>query len=55
MTILNGTTQPATFEVARYKEMIGDAKRGKDVPTGLYYDLSRDHKLKPRQTLVLEF
>jgi len=55
MTILNGTTQPATFEVARYKEIIGDAKRGKDVPTGLYYDLSRDHKLKPRQTLVLEF
>ena len=55
MTILNGTTQPATFEVARYKEMIGNAKRGKDVPTGLYYDLSRDHKLKPRQTLVLEF
>jgi glycosidase len=55
MTILNGTTQPAAFEVARYKEMIGDAKRGKDVPTGLYYDLSRDHKLKPRQTLVLEF
>ena len=55
MTILNGTIQPATFEVTRYKEMIGNAKRGKDVPTGLYYDLSRDHKLKPRQTLVLEF
>ena len=55
MTILNGTIQPATFEVARYKEMIGNAKRGKDVPTGLYFDLSRDHKLKPRQTLVLEF
>ena len=55
MTILNGTIQPATFEVTRYKEMIGNAKRGKDVPTGLYFDLSRDHKLKPRQTLVLEF
>jgi glycosidase len=55
MTILNGTTQPATLEVGRYKEMIGDAKRGKDVPTGQYYDLSRNLKMEPRQTLVLEF
>ena len=55
MTILNGTNQPATFEVARYKEIIGDNKRAKDVPTGLNYDLSKDQKLKPRQTLVLAF
>ena len=55
MTILNGTTQPATFEVARYKEVIGNARRAKDVPTGLYYDLSRNQELMPRQTLILEF
>ena len=53
MTILNGTTKPATFEVARYQEVIGNARRAKDVPTGRFYDLSKDHKLKPRQTLVL--
>ena len=55
MTVLNGTSQPATLEVARYKEIIGDVKRAKDVPTGLFYDLSKDQELKPRQTLILTF
>ena len=55
MTILNGTNKSVAFEVNRYKEVIGNAKRVKDVPTGLYYDLSKDLNLKPRQTLVLFF
>ena len=55
MTILNGTSQPVTFEVDRFREIIGNTKRAKDVPTGQYYDLSRNHKMKPRQTLVLAF
>ena len=55
MTVLNGTSQPATLEVARYKEIIGDVKRAKDVPTGLFYDLSKDQELTPRQTLILTF
>ena len=55
LTILNGTTKPATMPVARYAEVIGDTKRAKDVLTGRYYDLSTDLQLKPRQSLVLEF
>ena len=55
LTILNGTTKPATFEVKRYAEVIGNAARVKDIPTGRYYDISSNLQLKPRQTLVLEF
>ncbi len=55
LTIINGTTKPATMEVKRYKEVIGSAARVKDVPTGRYYDLSQDLQLKPRQTLVLSY
>ena len=53
LTILNGTSQEATMEVKRYSEVIGTAKRAKDIPTGRYYDLSKDLTLKPRQVLVL--
>ena len=55
MTILNGTTKPAVMPVKRYAEVIGSATKVKDVLTGRTYDLSKDLKLKPRQTLVLEF
>ncbi|MBQ3699396.1 MAG: glycoside hydrolase family 13 protein [Prevotella sp.] len=58
MTILNGTSQEAVLEVKRYAEVLGDGqdlKRVRDIPTGRYYDLTKDLKLKPRQTLVLEF
>jgi glycosidase len=55
LTVINGTTKPATLEVKRYAEVIGQATRVKDVPTGRYYDLSSDLQLTPRQTLVLEY
>ncbi len=55
LTVLNGTTKPAVMHVKRYAEVIGQAKRARDVLTGRYYDLSRDVELKPRQSLVLEF
>jgi len=55
LTVLNGTSKPATMQVKRYQEVIGSATRAKDVPTGRYYDLSHDLTLKPRQSLVLEF
>jgi glycosidase len=54
MTILNGTKKAATMDVKRYEEIIGQAKRGKDIGTGRYYDLTKNLELKPRQTLVLE-
>ena len=58
MTILNGTSKEATLEVSRYAELFDDGQdvsHVQDVATGRYYDLSKDLKLKPRQTLILEF
>ena len=55
LTILNGTTKPATMEVKRYAEVIGNTGRAKDILTGRYYDLSQDLQLKPRQSLVLSY
>ena len=55
LTVLNGTSKEAKMQVARYAEVIGTAKRAKDVLTGRYYDLSTDLQLKPRQSLVLEY
>ncbi len=55
LTILNGTSAEATMSVKRYAEVIGKASRVKDIPTGRYYDLSKDLHLSPRQSLVLEF
>ncbi len=55
LTILNGTSKPATLQVKRYQEVIGQASRVKDVLTGRYFDLSNDLQLKPRQSLILTY
>ncbi|MBR6276170.1 MAG: glycoside hydrolase family 13 protein [Prevotella sp.] len=55
LTVLNGTSKPATMQVKRYGEVIGSTTRARDVLTGRYYDLSGDLTLKPRQSLVLEY
>mgnify|MGYP002856180504 CR=1 FL=1 len=55
MTVLNGTSKTATFDVARYAEIIGKMTKAKDILTNRYYDLSKNQVLKPRQTLILEF
>ena len=55
LTVLNGTTRPATMQVARYAEVIGAATRARDILTGRYYDLSADLQLRPRQSLILEY
>jgi len=56
MTIINGTTKPATLEVNRYAELFeGDNRMASDVITGKQYDLSSNVPLEPRATLVLEF
>ena len=55
MTILNGTSKPATMPVARYAEVIGNATVGRDIPTGASVRLDADVQLQPRETLILEF
>ena len=56
MTIINGTTRPATLEVNRYAELFTDGNYiATDVITGKQYDLSSNVPLEPRATLVLEF
>ena len=58
MTILNGTASEALLKVDRYAEVLSDGQdvtHVRDVATGRYYDLSKDFKLKPRQSLILEF
>ena len=55
MTVLNGTTKPATLKVSRYAEIIGNTKRAKDILTNRYYDLSKDVEMKGRQSLILDF
>ena len=55
LTVLNGTSKPATMQVKRYGEVIGSTTRARDVLTGRYYDLSGDLTLKPRQSLVLAY
>ena len=55
LTILNGTSKPATLEVERYAEVIGKTSKAKDILTNRYYDLSKNFDLKPRQSLVLEY
>ena len=55
LTILNGTSKPATMDVERYAEVIGSAQKAKDILTGHYYDLTKNLELKPRQSLILEY
>ena len=55
LAILNGTSKPATLDVARYAEVIGSATRVKDILTNRTYNLSTNVELKPRQSLILEY
>ena len=55
LTILNGTTKPAAMEVARYAEVIQGKRAARDVITGRTVNIGEDLKLRPRQTLIIEF
>ena len=55
LTILNGTSQPAVFEVERYAEVIGQAEKARDVITGRTVRLDKNVNLRPRQSLIIEF
>lgn len=55
MTVINGKKEAAELDVKRYAEIIGDAQKAVDVTTGCNVVISHNVKLRPRQTMVLEF
>ena len=55
LTVLNGTSKPATMDVSRYAEAIGKATQAKDILTYRQYDISKNLELRPRESLILEF
>ncbi|MBR2232082.1 MAG: cyclomaltodextrinase N-terminal domain-containing protein [Prevotella sp.] len=55
VTILNGTSKPAMLEIARYAELIENQTEAVDITTGRKVSLTKDIKLRPRQTMILEF
>ncbi len=59
ITVINGTDEPATLEVARFAELLdtegtATSTNAIDIPTGRSFDLSQDVALAPREGLVLE-
>ena len=55
LTILNGTTNEALMPISRYAEVIGSNSSARDVVTGNSVDISKDIKLQPRQSMIIEF
>lgn len=55
LTVINGKRSAADMALARYAEVIGNAKLGTDITTGEKVDLSgRSLQLKPRQAMIIE-
>ena len=55
MTIINGQKEAGELNVKRYTEIIGNAEKATDVTTGCNVAINQNIKLRPRQTMVLEF
>ncbi len=55
MTIINGQKEADELNVKRYAEIIGNAEKATDVTTGCNVAINQNIKLRPRQTMVLEF
>ena len=54
MTVLNGTTKPATFSAKRYSELYSCCATATDVTSGKSYNLAEDFTMAPREALILE-
>ena len=52
--MLNGTDSETTLPLKFYKEILKDAKQGKDILTGRTISFSEDLKMAPRESLVIE-
>ena len=55
MTVINGKRYAAELDVKRYAEIIGETVKATDVTTGRQISLNKNVKLRPRQTMILEF
>ena len=55
MTIINGKNEANELNVSRYAEIIGNAAKATDVTNGRTVLIDKNVKLRPRQTMVLEF
>ena len=55
MTVINGRNEAAELDIKRYAEIIGNAEKATDVTTGKTVIINHNVKLRPRQTMVLDF
>lgn len=55
LVIINGKNEAAEFQSERYQECIPASTMGIEVTSGRKYNLNRNIKLRPRQTMVLEY
>lgn len=54
MVVLNKNSDPYALDLARFEEVLGDARQGADIIRGETYDLTSPIELRPRTALVLE-
>lgn len=55
LVVLNGKKAENTFHAARYAEIVPQGTTARDVTSGRKFTLTEDFKLRPRQTLILEY
>lgn len=55
MTIINGKKEANELDVTRYAEIIGSHEKATDVTNGRSVLINKNVKLRPRQTMILEF
>lgn len=55
LVLLNGTTKPASADMSRYAEVIGDNDSATDIVTGKRCPLKGNLTLTPRESLILEY
>ena len=51
----NGKKEANELNVSRYAEIIGNAEKATDVTNGRTVLINKNVKLRPRQTMILEF
>ena len=55
MTVINGKNEANELNVSRYAEIIGSHDKATDVTNGRTVLINKNVKLRPRQSMILEF